>query len=640
MAIMRKSLNLLLLATTFCLLLAILSSGPHAAGAKPAGLTPSAAVSSSDSARALEKLAADLKAIIALPQELQAGKVGVMVHSLTRNRDLFTLNHERALTPASTTKVVTCFTALSELGPNYQINTIIASDAKPQNGVVQGNLYVKGFGDPFLTVSDIDALVEQVTSAGIRQITGSVVGDGTFFDNHANRFDYSGDADEVETVAPIHALTIERSQFTVIVSSPRTPGLPCNVQTFPRSNGIEIINTAVSVAPPARRGGGGKGRKGGKKRKADLLTPTVNEQSQRYGDQFPIADSEELGQQKGKKSNSTTTQRGKKATTKPAPKKGSSKAKQAPPKRGNAGKTQAKNSVKATPPKQSRTATPTVTSRSGITISVANRDGKQVVTVSGTLTANKTTSNRYLMKNPAAIVAGIVHDRLRAAGVTIGGGTVSGATPATAQTIATNSRPLTEMLTYVMKNSNNFLAEYTFKIIGGANGGRTETAKKSVEKIQQRMNLARVPFQQCVVNDGSGLSRRNCLSAATLTGIMNAAHNDQKIFPTFYSLLSVAGVDGTLRRRMRGTPAQNNVHGKTGTLRNVAALTGYVTTQDGELFSFAMLMNGGNVGGYRAVQDKLAVRIASFSYSEGLEPVATPQATAPETTEAEAKGKR
>jgi len=83
---------------------------------------------------------------------------------------------------------------------------------------------------------------------------------------------------------------------------------------------------------------------------------------------------------------------------------------------------------------------------------------------------------------------------------------------------------------------------------------------------------------------------------------------------------------------MRGTPAENNAHGKTGTLRNVAALTGYVTTKDGELLSFTMLMNGGNVGGYRAVQDKLAVRLASFSYSEAL--------TAEEPAAAETEGKK
>ena len=164
---MRKPLNLLLWTSILSILLGIIAAGTDAAGAKPAGLAPSA-VSSSDSAKALEKLAADLKNLISLPQELQAGRVGVVVHSVTRNHDLFALNPDRALTPASTTKVVTCFTALSELGPNYQINTIIASDAKPTDGVVQGNLYVKGYGDPFLAVSDLDALVDQVTSAGIR----------------------------------------------------------------------------------------------------------------------------------------------------------------------------------------------------------------------------------------------------------------------------------------------------------------------------------------------------------------------------------------------------------------------------------------------------------------------------------------
>ncbi|MCE7933968.1 MAG: D-alanyl-D-alanine carboxypeptidase/D-alanyl-D-alanine-endopeptidase [Chlorobi bacterium CHB2] len=628
---MRKPLNLLLWTSILSILLGIIAAGTDAAGAKPAGLSP-AAVSSSDSAKALEKLAADLKNLISLPQELQAGRVGVVVHSVTRNHGLFALNPDRALTPASTTKVVTCFTALSELGPNYQINTIIASDAKPSDGVVQGNLYVKGYGDPFLAVSDLDALVDQVTSAGIRQVTGNVVGDGTFFDNHSDRFDYSGDADEVEPVPPIHALTIERSRFTVIVSSPRTPGLPCNVQTFPRSNGIEIVNTAVSVAAPARRSGG----KRGKKRKADLLMPMQPNQWQRYGDQFPIVDSEELQQRKKKSASSAATQRGKKPAAKPSSKnRGGAKQAAKGSKATTKGKTAPAASRKApsTPPAA-------VTARNGINISVTSRNGKQVVTVSGTLTANRTVSNHYEMKNPATIVAGMVHDRLRLAGVAIGGTTVSGATPANAHTIATNSRPLTEVLTYVMKNSNNFLAEYTFKIIGGANGGRTETAKKSVEKIQQRMSLAKVPFQQCVVNDGSGLSRRNCLSAAALTGIMNAAHSNQKIFPTFYSLLSVAGVDGTLRRRMRGTPAANNAHGKTGTLRNVAALTGYVTTQDGELLSFAMLMNGGNVGGYRAVQDKLAVRLASFSYAEALDSAANLQAATQPNTPAESKAKR
>jgi D-alanyl-D-alanine carboxypeptidase/D-alanyl-D-alanine-endopeptidase (penicillin-binding protein 4) len=69
---------------------------------------------------------------------------------------------------------------------------------------------------------------------------------------------------------------------------------------------------------------------------------------------------------------------------------------------------------------------------------------------------------------------------------------------------------------------------------------------------------------------------------------------------------------------MRGTYAQGNVHGKTGTLNNVSALTGYVTTRDGEFLCFSMLMNGGNQGAYHSVQDRVAARLAAFSFNETL----------------------
>src|SRR5207237_561010 len=94
-----------------------------------------------------------------------------------------------------------------------------------------------------------------------------------------------------------------------------------------------------------------------------------------------------------------------------------------------------------------------------------------------------------------------------------------------------------------------------------------------------------------------------------------AAYHDQKVFKALFPIMSIAGVDGTLRKRMKGTYAEGNVHGKTGTLRNVSALAGYVTSRDGEMFCFAMLMNGGRHGDYRAVQDKVAERLAAFSYA-------------------------
>jgi D-alanyl-D-alanine carboxypeptidase/D-alanyl-D-alanine-endopeptidase (penicillin-binding protein 4) len=224
------------------------------------------------------------------------------------------------------------------------------------------------------------------------------------------------------------------------------------------------------------------------------------------------------------------------------------------------------------------------------------------------------------------VVAGIIYNRLKSHGITIGGNTVSGVTPAKHRVLAETGRPLLDILQYVMKNSNNFLAEYVFKIIGGAAGGQNETAEKTVEKIHYRMSVNKVPFGACIINDGSGLSRANCLSASALAAILDAAHNDRKLFDPFYATMSIAGIDGTLRKRMRGTRAEGNVHGKTGTLRNVSALAGYVTTRDGEVLCFSMLMNGGNHGAYRSVQDKVAAQLAAFSYSQAL---ASPSASVP-----------
>jgi len=577
-----------------------------------------------DSLKSLEKLAADISALVNLPAEVKAGKVGIEVRSLASSKVIYAMNPDKPLTPASNTKVVTAFTALCDLGPNYLVKTIAAADAPPQGGTLKGNLYVKGFGDPFLSISEIDQLTDQIVNAGIRQIEGNLVGDGTFFDNKTERTQYSGDADQVEALPPIQALTIERGVFTVVISSPRTPGEPCNVQTFPHSAGFEIINTATSA--------GGSSR--GKKRSDAGPGLEGLEEPQRYGDAWPLADSAPIAQRKPAKKAApaaaakTTAKKGAATAKKQAPAKtakGKAQAAKAPVKGSKSSKSAPVKAVakKAPAPSKKVASAPVVASRGGLKVSLATNDeGRQVITVNGTLPANRTVSYRYQMKNPPLVIAGMLYDRLRSHGITITGRVVSGQAPPKSRVIAEAGRPLIEILHYVMKNSNNFLAECVFKMIGAAAGGQQETAQKSVERIEQRMSLNRIPFSTCIINDGSGLSRANCLSARTLTGILEAAHNDRKLFSPFYTVMSVAGVDGTLRKRMKGTFAAGNVHGKTGTLNNVSALTGYVTTRDGELLCFSMLMNGGNHGAYRAVQDKIAARLAAFSYAQ---PVAQQQ---------------
>lgn len=478
-----------------------------------------------DTAASLVSLKSELSKLINLPKERKSGTVGVRVISISTGKVWYDLNGSKPLTPASTTKVLTSYTALILFGPDYKIPTIILADRPVRNGVLDGNLYIRGHGDPLLEVSDIDILADRIKGAGIRMITGDVVGDGSYFDNVTERKEYSGDADHVVNLPPVSGLGINDNMVTVVVSSPRASGQLCNVQTFPPSAGFTIVNSAKSVS--------------------------VKRKKRRRGDAGNVGTSRELNQ-------------------------------------------------------------------SGVSIAVQkDEEGKQVVRVSGTLGVNQTFSRRYEVDDPPAVAAGVLFDRLNSRGITVAGSVRSSPTPSGAVTITQIDRPINHVLSPVMKSSHNHYAEYLFKMIGGAsapNPGRN-TAAEARSAVARCMEASQAPFTGCKVNDGSGLSRRNLIAPATLVATLRTAWSNPLIRGALYKAMSVAGVDGTLRKRMKGTPAQGNVRGKTGTLRNVSALSGYVTTADGEVLAFAMIMNGYGIGSYKSVQNKVAAYLAGYSHA-------------------------
>jgi D-alanyl-D-alanine carboxypeptidase/D-alanyl-D-alanine-endopeptidase (penicillin-binding protein 4) len=116
------------------------------------------------------------------------------------------------------------------------------------------------------------------------------------------------------------------------------------------------------------------------------------------------------------------------------------------------------------------------------------------------------------------------------------------------------------------------------------------------------------------IRDGSGLSRHNVVSPETLVKVLDAMRKHEH-FAVFHDALPVAGVDGTLRNRMRGTPAERKVQAKTGTLDMVRSLSGYVTTTDGRMLLFSMLANNWltPVRDIEAVQDAILIRLAASS---------------------------
>ncbi|GAA2701198.1 D-alanyl-D-alanine carboxypeptidase [Micromonospora olivasterospora] len=134
--------------------------------------------------------------------------------------------------------------------------------------------------------------------------------------------------------------------------------------------------------------------------------------------------------------------------------------------------------------------------------------------------------------------------------------------------------------------------------------------------------------------DGSGLSRRNMIPAAQFAALLHAVRSEPW-FDAWYAALPVAGnadrfVGGTLRSRMRGTPAAGNVHAKTGSLTGVSSLSGYVTAADGHLLAFSVVLNNYVASSVKGLEDQIAIALAPYDgRSAGAARVAPP--TAPET---------
>ena len=151
------------------------------------------------------------------------------------------------------------------------------------------------------------------------------------------------------------------------------------------------------------------------------------------------------------------------------------------------------------------------------------------------------------------------------------------------------SPPLSEILVAFEKPSQNQIGEILLKSLGRARTG-VGTADSGARVVHDQLLAWGAPAGGFVVRDGSGLSRYDVVSPETIVKVLDAMRRGPH-FRLFHDALPVAGVDGTIRGRMRDTPAQANVHAKTGTLNMVRSLSGYVTTADGRPLLFSLLAN-------------------------------------------------
>jgi D-alanyl-D-alanine carboxypeptidase/D-alanyl-D-alanine-endopeptidase (penicillin-binding protein 4) len=177
------------------------------------------------------------------------------------------------------------------------------------------------------------------------------------------------------------------------------------------------------------------------------------------------------------------------------------------------------------------------------------------------------------------------------------------------------SPPLSEIITVINKRSQNLYAEQLL-ITLAAEYGNKAAAEAGADVVNETLAAMGISTDEFLMHDGSGLSRVNLISPNTV-GLLLRYMSNHKFFPYFFDSLPIGGIDGTLRRRMLGMPAQGRVHAKTGYVGHVRNLSGYVISKDDETFVFSILVNNYLIptSAINLLQDQICTVLANFSRS-------------------------
>ena len=164
--------------------------------------------------------------------------------------------------------------------------------------------------------------------------------------------------------------------------------------------------------------------------------------------------------------------------------------------------------------------------------------------------------------------------------------------PNDASILCTRTHSLDQVLQRMMKNSDNFYAESMFYQLAATSGKRHAHAKDAANVIKQLINKVGLGNNPYRIADGSGLSLYNYVSPELEMRLLRYAYRNSHIYTHLLPSLPIAGRDGTLKTRMKGTFAEENVKAKTGTVTGVSALAGYCTAANGHQLCFSIINQG------------------------------------------------
>jgi D-alanyl-D-alanine carboxypeptidase/D-alanyl-D-alanine-endopeptidase (penicillin-binding protein 4) len=247
------------------------------------------------------------------------------------------------------------------------------------------------------------------------------------------------------------------------------------------------------------------------------------------------------------------------------------------------------------------------------------RPGETALTIAGSIPAGAAPFRLTVsVGNPTAWFANVLRRRLILEGIDVTGGAfdIDEAAPGPNRAASTllhtqYSPPLAALVQPLLKDSLNLYGEALLRLNAPPDGPRTNDAAL-IEMAARLDGWGVTPESQQII-DGSGLSRRNVIAPEAVLTLLRRMYDPTGQSP-FMTGLAVAGVDGSLEGRMKGTAAQGTVRAKTGTMTNIRSLAGYATTPEGEVLAFVVMVNNFEGGPRSALDaiDAVAIRLASF----------------------------
>jgi serine-type D-Ala-D-Ala carboxypeptidase/endopeptidase (penicillin-binding protein 4) len=466
------------------------------------------------SSRAERALVADLGRIFGAPV-MDQGLWGVEVKSLASGRVLYALNARKLMMPASNMKIVTLAAAAETLGWDYRFKTTLETTADVDNGLLKGDLIVRGTGDPTINARDkraaavFDEWAAALKAAGISRIDGNVVGDATAFDRRRLGQGWSWDYLQDGYAAPSGALEFNEDVATLSIRPGPKPGDDAAIDVTPGA-GLGLIHHVVTGEP-------GSATKIDVERRPDGAWLDVT--GSIASDAQPAARDVAVGD-------------------------------------------------------------PEVYFAHQLLLALVERG----IPVRGL--PKGTPDSRYQLASlPRRVL------------------------------VESQSPPLREIATTMMKVSQNLYAETLLKAVGAAKSGGAGSADAGIAAARDIFAGWAIQPGTYVQVDGSGLSRYDFLTAEMIATLLERMYTDPRHHDAFVATLPIAGKDGTVLARMKNTRAEANAVAKTGSISNVRALSGYVRTRDGDTLVFSILANNFTIPAATVnwIADLAVERLANFT---------------------------